>query len=147
MLYEVITTFHLCQGKHPPVKRISGVVTLIGIVEHQSAVIHSHRQVGTLFLKNANQINQMSATLQMRSFDEVSIGRSVCATQMHKMSTRGVITSYSIHYTKLYDDTVRAVGTIIHKGRSSHIWNVDVFTSTDKLVSSVRVVNSILKKR
>jgi Cof subfamily protein (haloacid dehalogenase superfamily) len=44
-------------------------------------------------------------------------------------------------------DTVRAVGAIIHKGRSSHVWNVDVFTSTDKLVSSVRVVNSILKKR
>lgn len=44
-------------------------------------------------------------------------------------------------------DTVRAVATIIHKGRSSHVWNVDVFTSTDKLVSSVRVVNSILKKK
>jgi Cof subfamily protein (haloacid dehalogenase superfamily) len=44
-------------------------------------------------------------------------------------------------------DTVRAVGTIIHKGRSSHVWNVDVFTSTDKLVSSVRVVNSILRRR
>lgn len=44
-------------------------------------------------------------------------------------------------------DTVRAVGTILHKGRSSHVWNVDVFTSTDKLVSSVRVINSIMKKR
>lgn len=44
-------------------------------------------------------------------------------------------------------DTARAVGTIIHKGRSSHVWNVDVFTSTDKLVSSIRVVNSILKKK
>lgn len=44
-------------------------------------------------------------------------------------------------------DTVRAVGTIIHKGRSSHVWNVDVFTSTDKLVSSVRVVNSVLKRK
>lgn len=44
-------------------------------------------------------------------------------------------------------DTVRAVGTIIHKGRSSHVWNIDVFTSTDKLVSSIRVVNSIMKKR
>ena len=44
-------------------------------------------------------------------------------------------------------DTVCAVGTIIHKGRSSHVWNVDVFTSTDKLVSSIRVVNSILKKK
>ena len=44
-------------------------------------------------------------------------------------------------------DTVRAIATIIHKGRSSHVWNVDVFTSTNKLVSTVRVVNSILKKR
>jgi uncharacterized protein (TIGR00369 family) len=44
-------------------------------------------------------------------------------------------------------DTVRAVGTIIHKGRTSHVWNVDVFTSAGKLVSSVRVVNSILSKR
>lgn len=44
-------------------------------------------------------------------------------------------------------DTVRAVGTIVHKGRSSHVWNVDVFTSTNKLVSSVRVVNSVIKKR
>lgn len=44
-------------------------------------------------------------------------------------------------------DTVRAVATIIHRGRSSHVWNVDVFTSTDKLVSSIRVMNSILKKR
>lgn len=44
-------------------------------------------------------------------------------------------------------DTVRAVGTILHKGRSSHIWKVDVFTSTNKLVSSIRVVNSVIKKR
>lgn len=41
-------------------------------------------------------------------------------------------------------DTVRAVATIVHKGRSSHVWNVDVFTSTNKLVSSIRVVNSVL---
>ena len=44
-------------------------------------------------------------------------------------------------------DTVRAVGSIIHKGRSSHVWDVNIYTSTDKLVSSVRVVNSILKKK
>lgn len=44
-------------------------------------------------------------------------------------------------------DTVRAVATIFHKGRSSHVWNVDVFTSTNKLVSSIRVVNSVIKKR
>ena len=47
----------------------------------------------------------------------------------------------------LEGDTVRAVGTIVHKGRSSHVWNVDVFTSTNKLVSTVRVGNSVMKKR
>lgn len=44
-------------------------------------------------------------------------------------------------------DTVRAVATIVHKGRSSHVWNVDVFTSTNKLVSSIRVVNSVIKEK
>ena len=44
-------------------------------------------------------------------------------------------------------DTVRAVATIIHKGYSSHVWNVDVFTSTDKLVSTIRVLNSVMRRR
>ena len=44
-------------------------------------------------------------------------------------------------------DTVRAVGTILHKGRFSQLWMVDVFFSTNKLVSSIRVVNSVIKKR
>lgn len=44
-------------------------------------------------------------------------------------------------------DTVRAVCTPVHLGRSSHVWNVDVFTSTGKLVSSIRVINAVMKKR
>ena len=44
-------------------------------------------------------------------------------------------------------DKVHAVGTIIHQGRTSHVWNVDIHTSAGRLVSSVRVANSILKRR
>ncbi len=52
------------------------------------------------------------------------------------------------HISSAYEgDTVRAVGTIVHQGRSSHVWNVDVFTETDKLVSTMRVVNSVIKKK
>ncbi len=52
------------------------------------------------------------------------------------------------HMSSAYEgDTVRAVGTIIHKGRSSHVWDVNVYTSMDKLVSSIRVVNSVIKKK
>ena len=44
-------------------------------------------------------------------------------------------------------DTGRAVGTIIHNGRSSPDSTVAVFPSTANLVSSIRVVNSILKQK
>ncbi len=52
------------------------------------------------------------------------------------------------HVSSAFDgDTVRGVATPVHIGRSSHVWNVDIFTSTGKLVSSVRVLNSVMKKR
>lgn len=44
-------------------------------------------------------------------------------------------------------DTVHGIATIIHKGHKTHVWNVDVFTSANKLVSTVRVTNSIIERR
>lgn len=52
------------------------------------------------------------------------------------------------HVSSAHDgDTVRGVATPVHLGRSSHVWNVQIFTSTGKLVSSVTVTNSIMHKR
>ena len=42
---------------------------------------------------------------------------------------------------------VLATGTLIHRGGSSHIWNIDITTPQGQLVSTVRVVNFILKKK
>lgn len=45
-------------------------------------------------------------------------------------------------------DRVRAYATIEHKGRSSHVWNVEVVSeNTSKLISTVRVTNFVTKKR
>ncbi|MDE5561343.1 MAG: Cof-type HAD-IIB family hydrolase [Bacteroidaceae bacterium] len=52
------------------------------------------------------------------------------------------------HVSSAHDgDTVRGVAVPVHLGRSSHVWNVQIFTSTGKLVSSVTVTNSIMSKR
>ena len=52
------------------------------------------------------------------------------------------------HVSSAHDgDTVRGVATPVHLGRSSHVWNVQIFTSTGKLVSSITVTNSIMSKR
>ena len=42
---------------------------------------------------------------------------------------------------------VTATGTIVHRGRTTHIWNIDITNQTGKLISTARVVNQIVKKR
>jgi uncharacterized protein (TIGR00369 family) len=41
---------------------------------------------------------------------------------------------------------VIAEGRIVHRGRSTHVWNVDVTDAAGRLVSSIRVTNFILKQ-
>lgn len=42
---------------------------------------------------------------------------------------------------------VEATGTLIHRGRTTHIWNIDITTPEGKLVSTARIINQIVKKR
>ena len=42
---------------------------------------------------------------------------------------------------------VTATGRLIHRGRTTHIWNVDITTSEGKLISTARIVNQIVKRR
>lgn len=42
---------------------------------------------------------------------------------------------------------VIATGTLLHGGRTTHVWNVDVTLPDGKMVSTVRVVNIIVKRR
>ena len=44
-------------------------------------------------------------------------------------------------------DYVIATGRLIHRGRTSHLWNVDITNSNGKLISTARIVNQIVKKR
>jgi 1,4-dihydroxy-2-naphthoyl-CoA hydrolase len=45
-------------------------------------------------------------------------------------------------------DVVKGIATLIHKGRSSHVWNVDVISvNTGKLISSIRVTNFVVKNK
>lgn len=41
---------------------------------------------------------------------------------------------------------VYATATIIHKGRQTHVWNIDIKNEDGELVSSCRLTNFIIKK-
>ena len=42
---------------------------------------------------------------------------------------------------------VHAIGKLVHKGSTTHIWDITIKTMTGKLVASVRVVNYIIRKK
>lgn len=48
----------------------------------------------------------------------------------------------------LIGDTMRAEARILHRGKSTHVWSVEVFSQkTNKLIHTARVLNSIIKIR
>lgn len=42
---------------------------------------------------------------------------------------------------------VFARATIIHQGRNTHLWNIDIFDQQDNLISTCRITNFIIKKK
>lgn len=48
----------------------------------------------------------------------------------------------------LVGDTMRGQARILHKGKSTHLWSVEIYSEqSGKLIHTARVLNSILKKR
>ncbi len=71
-------------------------------------------------------------TMALISSDERAVGQQVSGHHVSSASK---------------GDTVKGVATLMHRGRTSHVWNVDIFSENEnKLVSTVRVLYCVLKK-
>lgn len=45
-------------------------------------------------------------------------------------------------------DTIRGIATPIHLGKTTHVWNVDVYSQqNERLISSVRITNIVIKHK
>ncbi len=52
----------------------------------------------------------------------------------------------SNHIGSASSGLVRGVAEIIHKGRTTHIWNINIYREDGKLISTSRVTNMIIEK-
>ncbi len=50
------------------------------------------------------------------------------------------------HTGVLKNGKARAEAKIIHRGNKTHIWNVDIKNEDDRLISTIRVTNMIVKR-
>lgn len=62
--------------------------------------------------------------------------------------TLGLQISTSLISSGILNETLRAKGHIIHKGHSTHVWNVEIISeNTGKLIASVTITNMVLKRK
>ncbi len=71
-------------------------------------------------------------SMQLCRADEFASGMQVSGNHISTVAVGGKVVAY---------------GTLLHRGRNSHIWNVDITTPEGTLVSTVRVVNFIGKRK
>ena len=50
------------------------------------------------------------------------------------------------HVGSAHEGYVYGKGTVVHKGRTTHIWNIEIRNEQDKLISLCRLTVMILKK-
>jgi uncharacterized protein (TIGR00369 family) len=70
------------------------------------------------------------ASIEKISKDQVAVGQSITANHMKSKKIEGYII---------------AKGKLIHMGKTSHVWSVEMFDENDVLISYVTVTNAIIK--
>ena len=76
-----------------------------------------------------------------------SVGSAASFMFLDQQSTiRGIEISAN-HVKSKRDGMVYAKATVIHKGRTTQLWNIDVVDEDDKLISKVKLTTIALPKR
>ena len=70
---------------------------------------------------------------------------SVLLVDLSVYSVRGAQVSAN-HVGTVKNGIVTATGKLIHQGKNSHVWNVDIVDKNDRLISTCRITNIIVKK-
>jgi len=70
---------------------------------------------------------------------------SMLAVNNQEYDVRGIQVSAN-HTGKAEEDMVYARAEVLHFGKRTHVWNVDIRTKSGKLISTGRVTNMIVKR-
>lgn len=70
---------------------------------------------------------------------------SAAMVDFNKIAVRGAQISGN-HVSSASKGFVFAIGEIIHKGRYTHVWNVNIRDCNDKLVSTCRITNILVNR-
>lgn len=78
--------------------------------------------------------------------ETVGSGASLLLIDSKRYNVFGMNVSAN-HIASVCQGKVHATATIIHKGKTTHVWDVEIKDDSGKLISVARVTNAIVLKR
>lgn len=78
--------------------------------------------------------------------ESVGSAASIILINPEKQEVRGIEISAN-HVRSKRDGTIFCTATIIHQGRSVHLWNIKITDESGKLISQCKLSNMILPRR
>lgn len=78
--------------------------------------------------------------------ESVGSAASLMFVNPEKQEVRGIEISAN-HLRSKREGVVYAIATIIHKGRSIHLWEIRITDENDKLISLCKLTNMVLSRR
>ncbi|MFV0365742.1 MAG: PaaI family thioesterase [Mangrovibacterium sp.] len=70
---------------------------------------------------------------------------SILFIDNRKYDARGISVAAN-HVGAATEGEVKAVARLIHKGRTTHLWDIEIFRGDGKMISTARVTNMIVEK-
>ncbi len=70
---------------------------------------------------------------------------SILLIDSNEFDARGIQVTAN-HVSAASEGRVTATAKIVHEGKQTHVWNVDITRNDGKLISTARVTNMIVKK-
>lgn len=82
----------------------------------------------------------------------VALAESVGSAASHMFIDNNAFTIKGIeitanHLKSVHSGTIKAIARIIHRGKTTHLWKIEVFDAEENLISFCKITNIVLPKK
>lgn len=122
--------------------------TMIGFLEMEFTEFNDDKVVATMPVnsKTIQPMGYLCGGASLALAETIGSAGSLFMIDYNKYNVFGMQVSAN-HISSVRDGKVTGTGRLIHKGKTTHVWDVEIRDEEGKLISAARVTNAIVEKK
>ncbi len=122
--------------------------SMIGLLEIEFIEFNEEKVVATMPVneKTLQPLGYLCGGASLALAETIGSAGSLFLIDYNKFNVFGMQVSAN-HISSVREGTVIGTGRLIHKGKTTHVWDVEIRSEDGKLISASRVTNAIVEKK